>query len=189
MSRDWDKLRRQERAHPSREIRYARPSRRARRRSRRPGAKPHSRLSPATQSKRTIEKLLRVETTPPSYARWKRTKGQWACIQAEPELEWMLRIRHPAAVAKWLRTQKLSFTWLPSHHACTATIRQAEDNPADSYTPNQASDPQGVNTVASLNNATRPGERVDNTTVRGGLEQNGIANPRCLMRGGVPTTA
>jgi hypothetical protein len=184
MSRDWDKLRRQDRTHKpeNKRLKF--------RRSKRP-LRPYKPPEPKQKSRppADIEKLLRVETSPPSFARWRRTRGQWRCIQAEPSLEWMLRVNNPAVIETWLRSKNLSKTWLPSHSDSTArSNRLSEERPADR--PVDDSAPSGENnTTPSLNNATLAGQRDDQSARLQGLEQNGIANPRCLIRGEVPTTA
>lgn len=196
MNRNWDKVRRQQRAskplsqaqwrdqYPRKSPRRKRPNRNRRQflsRATTPQPKP-SKLP-------VLEKLLRVNTVPPCYARFERIGGRWRCVKADAEIEWMTRIRHVETVSDWLHHQRLSFTWLRSHNACTAPKPQAEDRPAEAYPPTKASVSSENNTVPSLNNVNQAEQRDDKPTASSCLERNDISNPRRLIRGGVPTTA
>jgi len=162
MSRDWDKLKRQDRARkqllPKKRHRKQRP------------IKLKTKLKTSCPDQ---ERILRVDTNPPSLSRWRRTNGQWRCLGADPAIEWFIRVRHLEVIEDWLYKHHLSFKWSKATPVCTAH-KQTEDTPAEAYTPNQASVPLGSNTVTSLNNPSPDSVRAKVCGYESGLVRTGL---------------
>lgn len=185
MKRDWDKLRRQDKAR----ARYSPissfvPKKRKlpRFRGRRPKSSAPPQPKQPTIKQPNCVRTLRVEA--PTFvagAVFKRTNCKWRCTEAAPILNWMTRVRHIELIQQWLHKQHFTYQWLTTTPACEAHQEQAEEHPAEAHTPNKASQSSDVNTVPSKNNHTNevtPGPTPDSTSL---LEQNGLITPRCLI--------
>lgn len=77
-------------------------------------------------------------------------------VWADPALEWFTRIRHPAKIAEWLAATDFRYIWGPSlSKAPTQTDSQppgpSVETPAEAYPLKYASHPQGGNTGPTLN--------------------------------------
>lgn len=68
------------------------------------------RPSPKPKPSKPITLFLRVEMpSGPAFSAWRRTAGRWRCTNADPAVEWFLRVLHVQCVEDWVRL----------HHFCT----------------------------------------------------------------------
>lgn len=138
----------------------------------------------------TIERTLSIEAGNEVWlSRWRRTHGHWRCVSADDRIEWFLRVRNPEVVDAWLFKHHYPFKWHKATPACQARPRQAEDNPADSYTLNQASALQKDNTVTSKNNNNPDDLRGPMPQSTSGLVPTGLTTPCGLIRPSTNTQA
>lgn len=193
MNRDWDKLRRYDRAKsnygPIESFKPIPPRQNRRRKFKkrhnqpcrsfygtmknveRPSGVPRSKLP-------EIQRVLCLtipRSTPPFvlYAVFHRRHGRWSCVKADDQIDWFTRIRNLDLILSWIHRNRYSFQWLQATPVCKSAPNQQTDD--------SSARPQNGCTTTSLNNATQFGPRDDQPANRTGLEQNGIDNPRCLM--------
>lgn len=154
MSRDWDKLRRQDKARAAKiydfEHKFQKKKPHFRRRvARKPAVVAAPTKKPAPKA---TFKVLAIESPGwgTAFACFER-RPNWRCVWAQDPYEWFTRVRHPEIIRTWLLKEKLSFRWITNPPAAIADkYKAAADHPAEAYPPIQASDPKGVNTVPAL---------------------------------------
>ena len=138
------------------------------------------RPSPKPKPSKPITLFLRVEMpSGPAFSAWRRTAGRWRCTNADPAVEWFLRVLHVQCVEDWVRLHHFSYKWLKTIPGITANP-MPEAVPAEAYPPLQASAPQGDNTGTPSPIAPRCG------AVPAGLERTGLIMPCRLIVEGSP---
>ena len=162
MKRDWDKLRRQDRARPQYDpIASFHPprQRRSRRFKKLALSKPkplHPAFKPAPSDTRILQAVSKGKIL---HSTWVREYGRWRCTQAPDPIEWFTRLVHPHLAKEWLLKHHFQFNWLTPEQALAkpdaGSNMASEETPADSYTANAPSHAPAVNTVPSLNNDTQ----------------------------------
>lgn len=176
MSRDWDKLRRYDRARKSEfYLPVVWKSKRFQERRRRHWVRTRKAINdlplkqpPITRPKPPLQRILQV-TTPDccAHATFLRQHNQWRCIQADPPLDWFVRIAHIGIIETWLWRNNYRFQWLKATPACTASVPQAED---------RSSVPKYGSPAPSLNNDSPPVHTSQKTASCSGQERNGLTS-------------
>ena len=159
-ARDWDKLRRQDRAsgdyHSLTGRDYSAYKRKARHRSKRHSSRPQ-----LTQVKAASKPL-------PPAARWlvvqigdvfatsvfvrSATANSWRCTGSDhPDTRWFTGVLHMQVINDWITRHHYPFRWLSTNPVRTAQKERTEHTPAEAYPPSQASPESSPNTGVSLN--------------------------------------
>ena len=189
----FEKARKREQAHPKYDpIASFKPPVRFKRRRKFHKHNPNRQLNPVFAGRpnppKDMERVLTIEPKGGAviFTRWRCVGGKWKCITADPQVEWFLRVRHCEVVLDWLFKNHHAFHWHPAKPVCTAHKPQTESNPAEDYTPLQASDSTEVNTVVSLNTQINDALRGQTPQATSLLEPTGVTSPCGLIR---PQTA
>jgi len=135
----------------------------------------HSPFAPHTTP--ILKKVLHVEGQGVSaYCLFKREHGHWKCLAAGGPFEWFTRVHDMATIGDWLKRQHYEFHWIaftpdtayncPAGPAQGAGAETCPAAPPSSVIPPTHAGPDG--------------------SVSGGLAQNGLTSPRCLIARGVP---
>ena len=127
----------------------------------------------------TLTKILRVWGPKGGVdCLWKRERGHWRCISATEPLAWFTRVNCPDTIADWLHRQKLQYRWL------SLSMQGSAPNPPAGLTCPSGHPETGKPTSPLSQSAARPCD--EQSTCGPALAQNGLANPRCLIRPGCP---
>lgn len=185
MSRDWDKLRRQDKAKAPLSqsqvfgLRAARKHSRSywRKKNRGSPSYPISR-TPRRKYQPIIERELTIEGVQgTSRAIFRRAGGTWHCVSVNnPSFEWFLRIRNLDKIRQWLLEHHYSYNWLRSERQTCS----AEEHSTDPM-PNRHCG------VSSLNNQPRSSHGNDQTPARPVLARNGVTTSSPINPEGCPS--
>ena len=131
----------------------------------------------AARASRELKKVLHIQRPGVSaFCLFKRENNHWRCLVAPTPFDWFLRVHDMDLIGSWLRRQHYEFHWIP-------------------FTPDTAYNSlagQAQGAVPEIRPAAPPSSVIPPThagpdgSVSGGLEQNGLISPRCLIAGGCP---
>lgn len=139
-----------------------------------------NRTHPTPVRRPDTEQLLWVNAsngTPPfcAGAVFQRRSGVWRCTEAAPIIEWMTRVQNPPVILNWLKAKEFSYEWVKP-------MPETRKEPPSGSTPRQAEQAPARQPIST----SPPHSEASIAQVSGGLEQNGLTSPRCLIAGGVP---
>jgi len=197
MARDWDKLRRQDKARkpvPYNKVAAKAAWYEARSKSRRkqrlfshrarPVYQPPKPLTPpAKAAVRWLVIQIGATTATAVFTRPARSNS-WRCTGSDhPAISWFTGVIHMQTIESWLRGYHYPFRWVSSNPTApvrTETQPRTAEFPAEAYTPSQASEAKAVNTEPALQNNTHPSTPPDASFLTGALAQTGVTTSLLL---------
>lgn len=213
--RDWDKLRRNDRAKGGNAIDNFRPPVRRKRNRFRNRQKIKNVCERRDVERRVAETVRRVYGEPQPQAQrekstiralelWNgdeligratfRRQGKvWECTHADPAIDWFKRVVHMDLIGSWIDRNHYTLRWLTTDDVRTAPITQSERTDEQNCPkgcpghPSQETASQEGNTAPSLNNDTQVRPQ-DVQSLHGPvLERVGINNPHRIKAEGSPS--
>ena len=176
MSRDWDKLRRQDKARKPDLLLSQKPKHFRRYKSKKLTVSPSFKSPP-----RDCEKVLNIYVPTIGigilFSRWHRIKGIWKCVAADDPIEWFLRVRHLDIVANWIFKKRYRYAWSKAFPIRKNPLT-AKRTSGEKHSESCAEKGHGGASLNIPNPADLRGPTPQSTS---GLEQNGYTNPHCLI--------
>jgi hypothetical protein len=184
-ARDWDKLRRQDKARSngSRPVDYSRTRRKKHRFKLHKGLPKFLQYKPAPKPPPAATRWL-VINLGDSFATavFVRKSGSpsWHCTGTDhPSISWFTGVLHMQVINDWISRHHYTFQWLSTNPVRTAYSQRTEHTPAEAYTPSQASPESSPNTGVSLN-PNPSGVSLPDALPATGLAQTGVTTSLLL---------